>query len=102
VESYQLLTVIEQSLAHPLASPELRSGLYKVAARLDGVEAVEGVEDPIGRPASMLRLDRDAARDEVYFDPDTAATLATRYVRTGVTDDRIYTPPTVTDSITRP
>jgi hypothetical protein len=101
-ESYQLLTVIEQSLAHPLASPQLRSGLYRVAARLDGVEVVEDVEDPAGRPATMLRLDRDTQRQEVYFDPETAATLATRGVTSSVTDARTYTPPTVTRSLTRP
>lgn len=104
--SYQLLTVIEQSLAHPLASPQLRSGLYRVAARLDGVEVVEDVEDPAGRPATVLRLDRDlhpgTVRQEVYFDPATAATLATRLITSHVTDARTYTPPTVTRSLTRP
>jgi hypothetical protein len=105
--SWHLLTVIEQTLAHPLASPELRSALYRVAARLDGVEAAENVEDPIGRPASVLRLVRQtnpgSVRNEVYFDPDTAATLATASrITSGLEDVRVYTPPTVTRSLSRP
>lgn len=110
VASWQMLTVIEQSLAHPLASPQQRAALYRVAARLDGVEAIEDVNDPIGRPATMLRLVRHlhpgTLRTEVYFDPRTSATLARRIVSTEGgsphTDSRVYTPPTAVPSLTRP
>jgi hypothetical protein len=91
---WQLLTVIQQSLAHPLATPEQRSAFYEVAARLDAVEAVEGVEDPAGRPATMLRLDRAGERTELYFDPETSATLGWQIVYGGgLVDARVYTPP---------
>jgi hypothetical protein len=107
---WQMLTVIEQALAHPLASPQQRSALYRVAARLDGVEAIEDVQDPIGRPATVLRLLRQThpgtVRTEVYFDPGTSATLARRIVTSEggstVIDSRVSTPPTTVHALTRP
>jgi hypothetical protein len=79
-----LLTVIEQTLAHPLAPPALRSALYRVAARLDGVEVTEGAKDPIGRRATALtleaRLRGGSRRLEVFFDPATSAALGRRDV----------------------
>jgi RNA polymerase sigma-70 factor (ECF subfamily) len=100
---WQVLTVVEQSLDHPLASPEQRSALYEVAARLDGVQAVEGVEDPVGRPATVLRLRHRGMLTEVYFDPDTSATLAKRltYGGGGAADTRVYTPPTAVPDLGR-
>jgi hypothetical protein len=108
--NWQILTVIEQALAHPLASPQQRSALYEAAARLDGVEAVEDVRDPSGRPASLVRLTREmrpgTMRTEVYFDPQTSATLARRIVTsdtgTTATDTRLYEPPTIVSSLRRP
>jgi hypothetical protein len=56
----------------------------RVAARLDGVEAIENVKDPIARPATVLRLVRrtnpGTVRTEVYFDPHTSATLEVAHV----------------------
>jgi hypothetical protein len=66
-------------------------------------------DDP-SLPAAMLRLARGThpgtVVTEVYFDPDTSATLATRRLSTEagstLADTRIYTPPRVTRSLTRP
>jgi hypothetical protein len=93
-KDWQLLTVIQQSLAHPLATPEQRSAFYAVAGQPDGVEAVEGVEDPRGRPATVLRLARAGERVELYFDPETSAALAWQIdYGSGLVDTRVYTPP---------
>jgi hypothetical protein len=80
--SLQLLQVIEQVLANPLASPELRGAVYKVAARLEGVEVSENVTDAVGRAATAISLCSAAipVRYEVFFDPTTSATLGTREV----------------------
>ena len=97
---WQLLTVIQQSLAHPLATPEQRSAFYELAARLESVEATEGVEDPTGRPATVLRLARAGERTELYFDPETSATLAWQIAYGGgLVDTRVYTPPRTVDSL---
>jgi hypothetical protein len=73
----QLLTLIGQTLAHPLASPELRGALYDVASRLNRVKVTEGVKDPAGRPATSITLKRSAIHYAVVFDPATSGLLAT-------------------------
>jgi hypothetical protein len=80
--SLQLLQVLEEVLANPLASPELRSAVYSVAARLEGVEVTESATDPVGRAATAITLCSAAipALYEVFFDPATSATLGTREV----------------------
>jgi hypothetical protein len=81
-QSLQLLQVIEEVLANPLASPRLRSAAYESAARIDGVEIRENTADPIGRPATAIAFCSAVipARYEVFFDPATSATLGTREV----------------------
>lgn len=73
----QLLILIAQTLAHPLASPELRGALYDVASRLDRVKVTEGVKDPAGRPATSITLKRSAIHYGILFDPATSELLAT-------------------------
>jgi hypothetical protein len=81
-QSLQMLQLIEEILANPLASPELRGALYEISAGLEGVEIREHVTDPVGRAATAIELCSAAvpARYEVYFDPATSATLGTREV----------------------
>lgn len=106
VREDQLLTVIEQTLAHPLTSPELRSSLYRVAATLAGVEVTEHAKDPLGRPATALVHTRDTdpgtVTTELFFDPGTAASLAARLTTTEhgtTTQTWLYTPPTTVESV---
>jgi hypothetical protein len=104
VQQYQLLIAIEQTLAHPLASPELRSALYRVAATLDDVKVAEDQEDPAGRPATVLVHTRDThpgtERTELFFDAGTAASLAARTTTAGgATQTWIYTPPATVESV---
>jgi hypothetical protein len=81
-QSLQMLQLIQEILANPLASPELRSAVYEIAAGLEGVETREHVADPVGRPATAIVLCSAAipARYEVFFDPATSDTLGTREV----------------------
>lgn len=81
--SGELLIVIGQTLAHPLAPPELRSALYEVAGTLEGVQVDEHGHDPSGRPAAVIRLNETAKsgtanRSELFFDRRTSAMLATQ------------------------
>jgi hypothetical protein len=102
VQQYQLLIVIEQTLAHPLASPALRSALYRVAATFEDVTVTEGAEDPAGRPATILVHTRGSGLTELFFDPETSASLATRTTSAsgGATQTSIYTPPATVESDT--
>jgi hypothetical protein len=79
-QSLQMLQLIEEILANPLASTELRGAVYEIAAGLEGVEIREHVADPVGRPATAIALCSPAipARYEVFFDPATSDTLGTR------------------------
>jgi hypothetical protein len=88
-QSLQMLQLIEQILAYPLASPKLRSAVYEIAAGLEGVEISEHVTDPVGRPAAAIALCSAAipARYEVFFDPATSATLGTREFDVASCDD---------------
>jgi hypothetical protein len=79
-QSLQMLQVLEEVLANPLASPALRSAAYEVAARLDGAEITEHASDPAGSAATAIALCVPAIpiRYEVFFDPSTSATLGTQ------------------------
>jgi hypothetical protein len=81
-QSLQMLQLLEEVLANPLAPPELRGAVYDIAAGLEGVEVKERVTDPVGRAATAIALCSAAipARYEVFFDPATSATLGTREV----------------------
>jgi hypothetical protein len=88
-QSLQMLQLIEQILAYPLAPPKLRSSVYEIAAGLEAVEISEHVTDPVGRPATAIALCSAAipARYEVFFDPATSATLGTREFDLASCDD---------------
>jgi hypothetical protein len=88
-ESLQMLQLLEEVLANPLAPPKLRGAVYDIAAGLEGVEIREHVADPAGRTATAIALCSDAipARYEVFFDPATSATLGTREVDSVPCDD---------------
>jgi hypothetical protein len=87
--SQGMLQMVDQVLANPLASPSLRSALYRVAARLDGVKLSHDVTDPAGRTGSAYTLERTlgsdgrrccvlSVRHELIFDPTTSRSLASR------------------------
>jgi hypothetical protein len=111
-QSLQMLQLIEEVFANPLALPELRSAVYEIAAGLEGVETREHVADPIGRPATAIALCSAAipARYEVFFDPATSETLGSREVdsvtcdgagsqQSGLTSYNVYLEQGTVDSI---
>jgi hypothetical protein len=67
-----------------MAPPDLRAALFRVAARIPGVELVGNVTDPAGRNGiGVARTSDDAGfleRNELIFDPDTSELLAERQV----------------------
>jgi hypothetical protein len=109
--SLQMLQVIEAVLANPLASPQLRSAAYELAARLDGVSVDQDATDPIGRRATAIALCSAAipAHYELFFNPATSATLGTREVSpascggapsvSAITSFTVYLEKTTVDSI---
>jgi hypothetical protein len=70
-----LVDVIGQLLAQPLASPELRSALYRIAGALNGVEIKERVPDRAGRVGTAITAGYDP-RFVLIVDPATSAILA--------------------------
>jgi hypothetical protein len=112
--SLQMLQVIEEVLANPLASPALRSAAYEIAGRLQGVKVTQQATDPAGRAATAISLCSAIipARYEIFFDPSTAATLgtreadtdscsATRSLPTGLTGYSVYLQTATVGSIHR-
>jgi hypothetical protein len=67
-------------LATPVAPAKLRSALYRMLGRLDGVRFAGLGTDDTGRPATTVTIATGHLRYELLFDPDRAALLETRQV----------------------
>jgi hypothetical protein len=80
LETGQLWRAIRFLLDQPNATPQLRAALYTVAGRLAGVEALEGVTDPGGRPATALELTAEQIHWTLYFDPGSGQLMSTHAV----------------------
>jgi hypothetical protein len=77
----QVFIDIGQLLAQGVAPPEVRGALFEAATRLDGVELVGDVEDPLGRPGIGITIAGVSDRTRLVFDPRSARLLAIeRYV----------------------
>lgn len=73
----QVFLLIGELLAQGDASPGLRSSLFEVTAKLEGVELVAEVADPRGgRSGVGLQIDGTESRKRLVFDPQTADLLA--------------------------
>lgn len=77
-QSHEMFTVIGDLLREQPIPPRVRAALYRVAARIPGIEVAGLTHDAIGRPALAVTLDDsfDGLRDQLLFDPHTAALLA--------------------------
>ena len=64
-----------QLLAGAPIAPEARSSLFSVAARLPGVYFLGRVSDLLGRRAAAVAVSSGGVRDELLFDPASAAVL---------------------------
>lgn len=75
----EMFVIIGDILREPGAPPEVRSTLYKVAAKIEGVELVGNVTDRAGRRgvAVAMTSDYSGARQRLMliFDPVTATLL---------------------------
>lgn len=80
----EMLVFVGDLLRETVAPPDLRAALFKVAARIPGVELVGEVTDPAGRRGTAVARTSDDAgyleRHELIFDPDTSELLAEREV----------------------
>jgi hypothetical protein len=60
--------------------PDLRAAVYELLARIDGVQLVDPVQDPLGRDGTGVSLDIDYSgaptRHTVIFDSETSYPLA--------------------------
>lgn len=57
-------------------TPELRAAMLQVLSRVPMVQVETGVEDPLGRPANVLRFHAYDADVEVFADPTTGDFMA--------------------------
>jgi hypothetical protein len=80
----EMLVLVGDLLRETVAPPDLRAALFRVAARIPGVELVGEVTDPAGRKGvAVARTSDDAGfleRNELIFDPDTSELLAERQI----------------------
>lgn len=80
----EMLVLVGDLLRETVAPPDLRAALFRVAARIPGVELVGEVTDPAGRNGTAVARTSDDAgfleRNELVFDPDTSELLAERQV----------------------
>jgi hypothetical protein len=80
----EMLVLVGDLLRETLAPPRLRAALFRVAARIPGVDLVGEVIDPAGRKGiAVARTSDDVGfleRNELIFDPETSELLAEREV----------------------
>jgi hypothetical protein len=80
VPEQEMFVIVGDLLRETDASPEFRSALYRVAARIPGVELVGEVVDPSGRHGAAVGFRSGHWRKELIFDPSTSLLLAERTV----------------------
>lgn len=68
--------LIGDLLAQGDAPPEVRAALFEAAARLEGIEEVGAVTDPLKRDGIALAIDGASMRTQLVFDPETADLLS--------------------------
>lgn len=67
---------IGEVLAQGDSSPDLRAALFDVASRINGVQLVGEVTDPLGRAGTAIALDWNGERTQLVFNTDTSDLLA--------------------------
>ena len=76
-QRHEMFTVIGDLLRMDPIPPRVRASLYRVAARIPGIQALGLTHDGLGRPALAIALNDTlyGERDELLFDPRTATLL---------------------------
>lgn len=74
---HEMFTVIGDLLRRDPLPARVRAFLYRVAARIPGIQALGPTHDGLGRPALAVALNDTlyGERDELLFDPRTASLL---------------------------
>jgi hypothetical protein len=101
-----LFQAIGEILAQGDSPPDLRAALFEVASRIDEVQLVGGVVDPLGRAGTAIALDWNGERTQFVFNTDTSDLLAFETLpigSSGMIGDqpywRAFYPTTATDSV---
>jgi hypothetical protein len=68
--------LIGDLLAQGDAPPQVRAALFEAAARLEGIEKVGAVSDPLKREGIALAIDGASMRTQLVFDSETADLLS--------------------------
>jgi hypothetical protein len=81
----QMFVVIGDLLRDPLTPPDVRAGLFQVAADLPGIELLGQLTDRIGRPGVAVAMSAFAMtpyhrQEIIIFDPATSVLLEERTV----------------------
>lgn len=80
----EMLVVVGDLLRETAAAPALRAALYRVVARIEGIELIGRVTDRAGREGVAVGITSDYSgaktRKILIFDPKTSALLAERTV----------------------
>lgn len=76
----EMFTIVGDVLRESPAPPALRAALYRVTARIPGIELVGQTRDGLGRPALAVALTAQGTRHELLFDPRTSRLLEERDV----------------------
>ncbi len=83
-EEVAIFQRIGELLAAGDATPDLRASLYRVAARLPGIQLVGDVTDPLGRPGVGVAITHGESGSRVQilmvFDQSSSALLAQEHV----------------------
>jgi hypothetical protein len=76
-QRHEMFTVIGDLLRMDPIPARVRASLYRVAARIPGIQALGVTHDGLGRPALAIALNDTlyGQRNELLFDPRTATLL---------------------------
>ncbi len=97
----EVFTIAGDLLSETVAAPRLRAALYRIVARLDGVELMGAVTDHVGRVGvSVSLVDNDTSaggrgkqEHVLIFDPDTSRLLEKETVQLSTVEGISVKPP---------
>lgn len=98
----EMVVVIGDWLGDPSTTPQVRSALYRVAGRIEGIELLGPSRDLTGRTGTSIGVTSDYSgsltRNELIFDPSTGRPLGTQQVLLETVKYLDATPPYVTSA----
>jgi hypothetical protein len=82
-DAHEMFTIVGDVLREAPVPPALRAALYRVAARIPGVELIDHARDTAGRSGVAVALGEPGERSELIFDSRTAVLLGERETTDG-------------------